>query len=137
MADPIFRAPMHSRSLDLPRGAGAELCLRRGVVGIEADAGSRRLARFAEVPRGAFVWTRATDGAYHVGRIAGPCRREGGLAEVGLTHARPVDWLGRPFGEHEVPAGVAATFARGGRNFQQTHDAGAERRTAELWREHG
>jgi hypothetical protein len=28
----------------------------------------------------------------------------------------------------------AATFARGGRNFQRTHDAAAERRTEELWK---
>ena len=33
----------------------------------------------------------------------------------------------------EVPAAVAATFARGGRNLQRTHDAVAERLTAELW----
>jgi hypothetical protein len=32
-----------------------------------------------------------------------------------------------------VPVAVAATFARGGRNFQRTHDAAAERRTVELW----
>jgi hypothetical protein len=28
---------------------------------------------------------------------------------------------------------VAATFARGGRNFQRTHGDAVERRTAELW----
>ena len=48
----------------------------------------------------------------------------------------PRGWTGR-FGEDEVPPAVAATFARGGRNFQQTHDERAERRTAELWEEHG
>ena len=31
------------------------------------------------------------------------------------------------------PPAVAATIARGGRNLQRTHDAEAERRTAELW----
>jgi len=41
--------------------------------------------------------------------------------------------LERPFGEDEVPAAVAETFARGGRNLQRTHDATAERRTAALW----
>jgi hypothetical protein len=30
-------------------------------------------------------------------------------------------------------AGVAATFARGGRNFQRTHGDAVERRTADLW----
>jgi hypothetical protein len=29
---------------------------------------------------------------------------------------------------------VARTFARGGRNFQRTHDVEAERTTAEIWR---
>jgi hypothetical protein len=29
------------------------------------------------------------------------------------------------------------TFARGGRNLQRVNDAGAERRTGELWDEHG
>ena len=52
---------------------------------------------------------------------------------AGLTHVRPADWLDRPIGEPEVPAGVAATFARGGRNFQRTHGDTVERRTAELW----
>jgi hypothetical protein len=46
---------------------------------------------------------------------------------------RAADWLERPFGEDEVPAGVAATFARAGRNFQRTHGDAVERRTAELW----
>ncbi len=45
-------------------------------------------------------------------------------------------------GEHqpaqtEVPPAVARTFARGGRNFQRTHDDGAERMTAEIWRREG
>jgi hypothetical protein len=46
---------------------------------------------------------------------------------------RAADWLDRPFGDLDVPAGVAATFARGGRNFQRTHGEAVERRTAELW----
>lgn len=54
-------------------------------------------------------------------------------AGVGIHNVRPAQWLPRPFGEDEVPPGVSATFARGGRNLQRTHDAAAERRTAELW----
>jgi hypothetical protein len=93
------------------------------------------LARFTELPEGTFVWTRAGDGAYHLGRIAGPYRRDASAAarEVGIVHVRPATWLDRPFGEDEVPADVAATFARGGRNLQRTHSEHAERRTGELW----
>src|SRR5687768_8536565 len=107
---PIFRAPMRSRERDdVPPGAGAEHGLRTGAVGIGRGRG---LERFAGLPDGAFVWTRDTDGLYHLGRISGPLRRD------------------------ESPA-VAATFARGGRNFQRTHDAAAERLTAELWERYG
>ena len=121
MPAPIFRAPMR---------AGARAALRDGVVRIRdagGEKGERIARRFADLPDGTFVWTRTDDdGMYHLGRIAGEYR----------DHARPADWLDRPFGEDEVPAAVAATFARGGRNFQRTHDAAAERRTAELWDEH-
>ena len=81
------------------------------------------------------MWKRATDGAYHLGRIAGPWRYEDsrGARDVGIHHVRPARWLDRPFGPDEVPAAVAETFARGGRNLQRTHSAAAERRTAELW----
>ena len=121
----IFRAPMR---------ADARLALRHGLVGIRevpGEKGERMLRRFADLPDGTFVWTRTDDdGMYHLGRLAGEYRREAS----GLRHVRPADWLDRPFGDDEVPVAVAATFARGGRNFQRTHDAAAERRTAELWK---
>ena len=66
-------------------------------------------------------------------RRSAPPRRPRGARRGGPAHVRAVDWLERPFGEHDVPAGVAATFARGGRNFQRTHGDAVERRTAELW----
>jgi hypothetical protein len=130
----IYRAPMRARDLDLPPGAGAEFGLEHGVVGI-GRASDRAVARFADLPDGAFVWTRDTAGAYFLGRIAGPCRDEDSAAarDVGIRHVRPATWLDRPFAEDEVPPAVAATFARGGRNFQRTHSEVAERRTAELW----
>ena len=78
------------------------------------------------------MWTRDTEGRFHLGRIAGPLRRDE-ASPVGLTDVRDAEWLDRPFGDDEVPADVAATFARGGRNLQRTHSAAAERRTAELW----
>jgi hypothetical protein len=93
-----------------------------------------RVERFAAVPAGSFVWTRLTDGSLRLGRIDGPLRDDG-APEAGIVHVRPATWLERPFAEDEVPAAVARTFARGGLNFQRTHDAAAERRTAELWAE--
>ena len=132
--DPVFRAPMRARAHDAPAGAGAEHCVAHGNVGI-GDTAEARIDRFAAVPDGAFVWTRDTDGAYWVGRIAGPLRPADRAAHdaAGLTHVRTADWLDRPFGQHDVPAAVAATFARGGRNFQRTHGDAVERSTAELW----
>jgi hypothetical protein len=129
----IYRAPMRARDRDdLARGVGAEYGLEHALVGIGAVA-ERALERFAAVPDGSFVWTQDSAGLYHLGRIAGPCREHAN--PVGLTHVRPAEWLERPFGPDEVPPAVAATFARGGRNFQRTHDRHAERRTAELWSE--
>ena len=125
---------MRARDRDLPPGAGAEYGLAHGLVGI-GRADERRLRRFAELPDGAFVWTRTTEGMYFLGRISGPCRDEAAAERaVGLAHVRAAVWMDRPFGEAEVPPAVAATFARGGRNFQRTHGEAVERRTAELWR---
>ena len=146
---------MRARDRDAPAGAGAEHGVEHGLVGIgdalaappatlpdaveaaaraHGEKAGRMLRRFAEVPDGAFVWTRG-ESFYFLGRIAGPWRYDDSRAarEVGIHHVRPTHWLDRPFGEHEVPAAVAATFARGGRNFQRTHSEAAERRTAELW----
>jgi hypothetical protein len=86
------------------------------------------------------VWTRDRPGHYHLGRIAGALREDGSPAArtVGITHVRDTTWLGRAFQEPEVPPAVAQTFARGGRNFQRTHNDEAERLTAEIWlRERG
>lgn len=89
---------------------------------------------FAELPQGTLVWARA-DGFFHLGRISGPWRYDDSREArvVGIHNVLPVRWLSRPFGEDEVPPAVSATFARGGRNVQRTHDSAAERRTAELW----
>jgi hypothetical protein len=131
---PVFRAPMRARAHDGPPGVGAEHGLARGVVGI-GDTDEARIGRFGAVAEGVFVWTRDTDGMYWLGRIAGPLRAADAAARdaAGLTHVRAADWLDRPFGEDTVPAAIAATFARGGRNFQRTHGNAVERRTAELW----
>jgi hypothetical protein len=153
---PIYRAPMRARDREAPDVAGARHGLRHGLVGtgdaldappadldaaIDAAArahgekAARMLERFAELPDGTFVWTRADDGEYHLGRIAGPWRYDDSAAarEVGIHHVRPATWIDRPFGPDEIPAAVVRTFARGGRNLQRTRDGAAERRTAELW----
>lgn len=129
----IYRAPMRARDRETP---GADHGLAQGLVGIGSapdDAKARRMRdAFAALPEGVFVWTRASDGMYWLGRISGPYREDPD-SPVGLHHVRPADWLDRPFGEDDVPAAVAATFARGGRNVQRIRDEAAERRTAELW----
>ena len=127
---------------DVAPGAGARFGVEHGVVGIgpgRGDKAARMLHRFAELPDGTFVWTRTQDGAYRLGRIAGALREDGSAAAraVGITHVRAARWLDRAFDEDEVPPAVAATFARGGRNLQRTHDDGAERRTATLWDRYG
>jgi hypothetical protein len=135
----IYRAPMRARDMDIPAGAGAEYCLGEGVVGIgpgRSEKADRMVHRFATVPEGTFAWTRDRTGRYRLGRIAGPLRidRSGRARGVGITHVRKTEWLERALAESEVPPAVAQTFARGGRNFQRTHDADAERQTAEIWR---
>lgn len=111
---------MRSRERDEP---GADYCLDRGLVGIGPGQGpkaERMRAAFAAVPEGTTVWTREPGGAFRRGTIAGPCREDAGAAEaVGLPYVRPAEWVERGFAEDEVPAGVAASFARGGRNFQR------------------
>lgn len=152
---PIYRAPMRARDRDVGSGAGADHGLAHGLVGIgdalatppatldeavaaaarHGEKAGRMLRRFADLGDGTFVWTHASDGAFHLGRISGPWRYDDSPAAqaVGIHHVRPADWLERPFGEHEAPAAVPATFARGGRNFQRIHDTSAARSTARLW----
>jgi hypothetical protein len=141
----VYRAPMRSRRDEVDPDATLERARRLGVVGF-GDAGwgsgaaadarlERRVARFADAPSGSFVWTRDGDGLYWLGRIAGPYRRdtEEAAVAVDLVHVRPCEWLAEPFTEAAVPAAVVATFARGGRNFQQTHDGRVGHQTEQLW----
>lgn len=141
---------------DVPAGAGADFGVEQGLVGtgdrlaeVPADLAeavsaaaqehgakaARMLRAFAGLPEGTFVWTRDSADRYVLGRITGPWRYDDSPAAraVGLCHVRPTDWARQDFSVAEVPPAVAATFARGGRNLQRTHDDAAERATAALW----
>jgi hypothetical protein len=147
---------MRSRVRDVPAGAGADFGVAHGLVGIgealdgcpqslpdailavtqvHGEKAGRMVARFADLPDGTFVWTRQLDGAYRLGRIRGTWRYEDSAAarEVGIHQVRPTVWSPRRFGDDDVPAAVARTFARGGRNLQRTHDEAAERQTLDTW----
>ncbi|BBY80342.1 GAF domain-containing protein [Mycolicibacterium pulveris] len=133
----VYRAPMRSRSDDFDPAATIERALALGLVGFgEAGADERlqrRVDRFADVDDGSFVWTRDAAGLYWLGRIDGPYFYDDAGAAVDLVHVRPCRWLGRPLTESAVPAAVVATFGRGGRNFQQTHDPGVGPQTQRAW----
>ena len=137
MTDPVYRTPLRSRRDDVDHAAAVERALRLGVVGMgEAtdERAERRLDRFAAAPVGAFVWTRHPDGRTYVGRLTGPLRHDAGGAAVDLVNVRDCDWGGPPVDPSLVPAAVAQTFARGGRNLQQIHPGDVEAQTASLWR---
>lgn len=144
---------------DVPPGAGAEYGLRHGLVGMgerlaavpdsvseavvavtdqDGEKAGRMVRRFAELLPGTLVWTRDGHGGFRLGRITGPWRYDtsSDAVTVGIHHVRDTRWIPRTFTEDEVPAAVAETFRRGGRNFQRTNDDDAESRTAELWAAH-
>jgi hypothetical protein len=125
---PVYRAPMRARDRDVP---GAAWGLAHDLVGI-GDDDARRIDRFGAAPDGAFVWTRDADGAYWLGQLAGAAR-PAPENPVGFTVVRPARWQDRPVPDPDVPPAVVQTFARGGRNFQRTHDAYAERHSAARW----
>lgn len=113
-----------------------ERALSRGVCGMgeaEDERAERRLERFVAVPDGSFVWTRDRAGNTYVGRITGPWRRDEDGAEVDLVNVRDTDWITVPVDPALVPAAVAQTFARGGRNFQRIHPGDVQAETAQLW----
>jgi hypothetical protein len=130
----VYRAPMRSRRDDLDPGLAVDRALRLGVCGFgAADVPQRRVDRFAEVADGSFVWTRDEDGLFRLGRVVGPYRFDAEGADVDLVHVRPCRWLPQPVTESRCPAAVVATFARGGRNFQQIHDPHVAEQSTRLW----
>lgn len=156
-APSVFRAPMRSRDDDVPTGLAVDRALARGVCGVggrldvvpdsltialvavDARHGERiaaRLERFADVPDGAFVWARDAEGAFWLGRLAGPWAYDPSpeASAVDLVHVRACDWLDRPVEPAAVPSGVHESFARGGRNWQSITRADAAHLTAAVWK---
>jgi hypothetical protein len=154
---PVYRAPMRSHRDDIADGAAVRRALREGVCGIggavdpapddldeavalveraHGERTARRLARFARIPDGAFVWSRDDGGAYRLGRLSGPWRYDGSAAarDADLVQVRDCAWLPVPVPEQDVPAGTLRTFARGGRHLQQTHDPMIGEQTLAVWR---
>lgn len=85
------------------------------------ERSARRLERFADVPDGSVVWTRDPDGLFRRGVLAGAWRYDASpeAYAADLVHVRDCGWDPDPRAEHQVPAPVAATYRRGGRNFQR------------------
>jgi hypothetical protein len=138
----VYRAPMRSRRDDVDLQATVERAKALGLCGFGGaknpdDRLARRIARFADIDDGSFVWTRDADGLYWLGRIDGNYFYDADDAAVAvdLEHVRPTRWLPEPLLEPEVPAAVVATFGRGGRNFQQTHDPHVGAQTQQIWDE--
>ncbi len=125
---------MRSRRDDVDPYAGVERGLRRGLCGFgRFDVPERRVERFAEVPDGSFVWTRDGDGLFWLGRLTGPYVYDADGDDVDLVHVRPCRWRDVPLVEMRCPSAVLATYARGGRNFQQIHDAQVGPETLQIW----
>jgi hypothetical protein len=139
----VYRAPMRSRSDAVDHQAAIDRARRLGVCGFGESVGGeaeqerldRRVARFAEIDEGSFVWTRDTNGWFWLGRISGPYGYDADLtaAAVDLVHIRPCEWLSIPILEQDVPAAVVATFRRGGRNFQEIHHPSIGEETQRVW----
>ena len=137
----VYRAPMRSRRDDVDFRATTERALALGLCGFgeAVDDGriTRRIERFADVKSGSFAWTRDADGLFWLGRITGPYfyDHDDAAKAVDLVHVRACDWLTEPLLEPKVPAAVVATFRRGGRNFQQTHNPNVGAESQRLWDE--
>ncbi|MCD4535397.1 GAF domain-containing protein [Nocardioides sp. cx-169] len=147
MQDPgVFRAPLRSRRDDVDHALAVDHALTLGICGVGGVLGqrpatladalvavdaaygervARRLERFAAAPDEAQVWTRRPAGPFHRGWLTGPWSYDvrPAAATLDLPHVRPCDWDPEPWEEHRVPASVAHTFRRGGRNFQRIRAA--------------
>ena len=134
---PVYRCPLRSRRDDVDPALALDRAMTLGLCGFGGDSDGERLARrverFAAVPDGAFVWTRDVDGLYLLGRIEGPYVYDAEGESADLVHVRPCHWRPEPVTESRCPAAVVATFGRGGRNFQQIHDAHVGEQSLQVW----
>ncbi|MCT1363751.1 MULTISPECIES: GAF domain-containing protein [unclassified Microbacterium] len=151
-----YRAPMRSRDDAVAPGVAVERALAEGVCGMggrldstpgsltaalaavdarHGERAARRLERFAALPMGTLVWTRDVDGLFWLGRLTGPWRYDDDPAAVAadLVHVRACTWSSSPVAASDVPPGVTATFARGGRNGQRIRTDGAGEQSSALW----
>lgn len=136
----VYRAPMRSRREDLDAQGAIERALAHRLCGFGDDPSpqaserfARRVDRFAAAPDGSLVWTRDGDGLYWLGRLVGPYFYDTDGESVDLVHVRQCVWREQPVLESHAPRAVIATFARGGRNFQQIHDADVGAASEKLW----
>ncbi|MEW5812246.1 MAG: GAF domain-containing protein [Actinomycetota bacterium] len=130
----VYRAPMRSRRDDIDHGLAVDRALRLGLCGFgRIDVPQRRVDRFAAVPDESFVWTRDEEGLFFLGRLRGPYFYDADGVDVDLVHVRPCRWRHDPVVESHCPAAVLATFSRGGRNFQQIHDAQVGEESLQIW----
>jgi hypothetical protein len=139
----VYRAPMRSRDDAVEPRATIDRARRLGVCGFgrrvsgsaEQERLTRRVARFAELDEGSFVWTRDPDESFWLGRLCGPYRYddEKYATAVDLVHIRPCEWLSTPTLEQDMPAAAVATFRRGGRNFQEIHHPTIGEQTQRIW----
>lgn len=139
----VYRAPMRSRNDAVDPQAAIDRARRLGLCGFgqyvdrsgEQERLARRVARFAQVDDGSFVWTRDTDRWFWLGRITGAYFYDGDetAVAVDLVHVRPCEWLSSPMPEQDVPSAVIATFGRGGRNFQEIHHRSIGVQTPRIW----
>jgi hypothetical protein len=152
----VYRAPLRSRRDDIDQDETLARARTRGVCGFGGrlvpppddlaaalvraartydDRFARRLARFAEVVEGSFVWTRGSDRLLWLGKLVGPYCYDAADAAgaVDLVHVRACAWRERPLTEPAVPAAVVVSFDRGGRNFQQIHSPTILDMTRRVW----
>jgi hypothetical protein len=133
----VYRAPMRSRRDDIDPLLALDRAFALALCGFGGDDDRERLARrverFAAVHDGSFVWTRDGDGLYWLGRLRGPYFYDADGEAVDFVHVRPCQWCDAPVIESRTPPAVVATFGRGGRNFQQIHDARVGEESFELW----
>ncbi len=119
----VYRAPMRSCNDAVESQPTIDRAHRLGLCGFgqfvnspaEKEQLDRRVARFADVDDGSFVWTRDTDGWFWLGRISGPYYYDAdeSAAAVDLVHIRPCEWLPTSVLEQDVPVPVTATFGWG------------------------